>query len=85
MQYPARVPSIIRQFINHNWLITSHDDKGYARYRLDRDGKMALVWWGVEGDYSWAVYDADEDQTLIRNGRGEKSVTAAIRAAEGHI
>ena len=83
--YPAHVPSVIRQFADHDWTITGHDADGHGRYRVEANGFIARVWWGVDGDYSYVVMRDDEELTTVKNGWGKSCVVSAMKAAEAVI
>ena len=83
--YPAHVPSVIRQFVENDWLVVGHDADGHGRYRVEANGFIARVWWGFEGDFSYVVMRDDEDLTTVENGWGKSCVVAAMKAAEAVI
>ena len=83
--YPAHVPSVIRQFVKNDWLVVGHDADGHGRYRVEANGFIALVWWGVEGDFSYVVMRDDDDLSIVENGWGQPCIASAMRAAEAVI
>ena len=83
--YPAHVPSVIRQFVDHDWTITGHDADGHGRYRVEANGFIARVWSGVDGDYSYVVMRDDEELTTVENGWGKPDIASAMKAAEAVI
>ena len=83
--YPAHVPSVIRQFVKNDWIVVGHDADDHGRYRVEANGFIARVWRGVEGDYSYVVLRDDDDLSIAENGWGKPDVVAAMKAAEAVI